>query len=324
MQRHLQSRTTKIALFNDTGNRSHVGCLAVSDAHNRMLAHEKMEVLYRFFVTQCRECWRGNVHDSVVYVLKSPLARKIASVDAVVVNGEGTIHHTGGRHLLTILTVAQELGVATFLVNAVLQASETHLETLRRLQDFTVRDLYSSRYLDGLNIPHRLVMDSILEAQFSSRPRHDFSGKIVITDFHRSRTRDVGSLMRQMTKELGHEAVYYPLQNRARIEDWRHAVADMSTAKTVITARHHGVYVAGLAGVPFVALGSNTWKVEGLLAMFGENLRICTELSELREKCRTADQNHNLFTEFHHFLKRQKPLSTFARLVDHFNVSSHQ
>ena len=305
-----------IALFNDTGDCDHAGCLAISDAHNRILTNKKIKILHRFFKKECKECWRGNVGDSITHVLKSPLALKIASVDAVVVNGEGTIHHTGGRHLLTILAAAQELDIPTFLINSVFQESETHLDTLRKLHDFTVRDLYSSRYLHSLNVPHRLVMDSMLEAKFSNKPIHDFSGKIVVTDFHDSRDADVGTLMHKIFNELGLEAVYYPLKNHQRLEDWKHAVADMRTARIVITARHHGVYMAGLAGTPFIALGSNTWKIEGLLAMFSKDLKVCANLREIRKGIKLAFLNKNLFTDFHLFLKKQKPLSVFQKLAE--------
>lgn len=305
----------RIALFNDTVSCPHVGCLAVSDAHNRMLAQASVSVLHRFFVHEHRTLWRGDAEASLAAVLSSPLAPKMAEVDAVVVNGEGTIHHTNGRHLLAILAAAQELRIATFLINAVMQDSETHLETLRRLHDFTVRDAFSSNYLAALGVPHRLVMDSILEAGFVSQPGHDFSGKIVITDHHHGRDQDVGRLLRQIRAELGHETIYYPLHHRGRCKDWQHAVADFSTARLVITARHHGVYLAGLAGVPFVALGSNTWKIEGTLAMFGRALSVCSRLDELRESCMRAQQDQNLFDEFRGFLQAQRPLSTLANLT---------
>lgn len=304
----------RIALFNDTGLESHVGCRGVSLAHDQMLERLGLVIGYRSFLGEWTELWRGNRQKSLEAFFESSLPEKLQTVEAVVVNGEGTIHHGAGLHLLAVLAGAQALGLPTFLVNAVFQECEEDLETLRNLNDFTVRDAYSSTYLRKLGLPHRVVLDSIIEASFARRPVHDFSGKVVVTDWHPQRRNDVGALLEEFRAEFGSDAAYYPLDHPDRRRDWRHVVADFSTARVVITGRHHGVCLAALAGVPFVPLSSNTWKVEGMLNLLPGGLRICANTRDLRSMCKDAVRNRDRFVELQCFLHEQRPLATFENL----------
>jgi hypothetical protein len=306
---------TRVALFNDTGRYPHVGCRGVSSGHDRMLARLGVEVAYRSFHGDWRELWQGDRERSLDAFRRSPLAAELRRVDAVVVNGEGTIHHEGGRHLVAVLAGAQDLGLPTFLVNAVFQESEEDLVTLTRLRDFTVRDAASSAYLGRLDVAHRVVFDSILEADFVDEPAWDLGGRIAITDWHSSRDADVGVALETLRRDLGDNAVSYPLEDAARADRWRHAVADLRTARLVVTARHHGVCLAGLAGVPLVAMGSNTWKIEGMLALLPGNLQVVARLEELPDACLAALGQPALFEEIRECLRAARPLSTFAGLA---------
>lgn len=312
---HASARRLRVALFNETGRESHVGCLGVSSAHNRMFARLGMDVALRSYLNEWRELWRGDALTSLKHFHRSDLAAQLRDVDAVVVNGEGTIHHGAGLHLLTVLAGAQSLGLRTFLVNAVFQDCRQDLPTLRRLDDFTVRDARSSEYLRSLDVPHRVVLDSIFEADFATEPAHDFRGKIVVTDWLQCRDEDVGAAMKKLLTELGDKAVFYPLHDAQREKDWRHAVADFRPARLVVTARHHGVCLAAAAGVPFVALGSNTWKVEGMLSLLPGNLRLCGGPGELRAMCNDAMREPEKFEAIRQYIETQRPLSTFQKLA---------
>lgn len=254
-----------VALFNDTGRWPHVGCRAVSDGHDRMLARAGFTVTLRAYhgewgslVSRLRTCRRQ---------AERALRAQLAPRPLVIVNGEGTLHHGGGRALLAVLRGAQAWGCRTALVNAVVQALDPDAwPVLARLTRCTVRDAASSAYLTAHGIAHQVVSDALLEADFVSDPVCDLAGRIIVTDWHGSRAGDVGAACQAFLAHLGAEAVFYPLEDAARAAAWRHTVADWRPARLVITARHHGVYLAALAGVPFLALGSNTWKIEGLLA----------------------------------------------------------
>jgi polysaccharide pyruvyl transferase WcaK-like protein len=121
--------------------------------------------------------------------------RDLDACDAVVVNGEGTLHHGAGSEYFAILGAAQQLGKATLLINAVFEAHQGWAQVISRLDDFCVRDLHSLEHARSLGFRCRLVPDSFLAAQFDATPTIDLGGRIVVTDWHPARDADVGMTM---------------------------------------------------------------------------------------------------------------------------------
>ncbi len=304
----------KIALFNDTGIVPHIGCMAVSDAHIRMLANINLRADLRWFVGDGRDYWLGNRQSSLDKLLASPLCAELESVDAVIVNGEGTIHHGNGIHLLTILEAAQHLGKKSLLVNAVLQETECFDDVLAKLSDLTVRDLRSSEFLRQREITHRVVVDSILEAEFEEGPLFDLSNRIVVSDWHPDKESDVGSALRSLMADSKLHPFFLPLIHGIHRYIWRKIPSTLSSADLLITARHHGIYLAALAGIPFVALPGNTHKIEGLIELSGFDIPICTRIDQVESAMIFAKRNRNIFNDFNHWLLSKRPLTTFQNL----------
>lgn len=305
---------SSIALFNDTGNLPHVGCLAVSRAHETMLAARGVQIGYRAWHDQFHELWQGSEEASCRAVRESEVLEAIRANDAVVVNGEGTLHHGLGSNLLAILHVAQKEGKPTFLVNALIEDCFTFPHTLAGLTGCTVRDARSAAELADRGVTHRLVPDSILECPFSEQSSQDLSGRIVVTDWHPSRDADVGDSLRKLLDRLGPKAVFYPLDHPDRQADWEHTVANFATARAVVTARHHGVYLAVLARVPFLALPSNSHKVEGLLEMASDPLPLAKLGFGQRQQLRQLLRRPEPSLAFGATLLSHRPLDTFAEL----------
>jgi hypothetical protein len=132
-------------LINDTQNVPHVGSQAITDAHIRMLQRCNVTISNRLFYRELRDFAKiDDPEAATAAVLESPFADDLVRVDVVIVNGEGTIHHGRSRELLAVLAAAQKLGKLTLLVNCVFQEVTEFHDTLRRLDDFTVRDPRSS------------------------------------------------------------------------------------------------------------------------------------------------------------------------------------
>lgn len=304
----------KIALFNDTGHYPHVGCRAVSSGLARMLDRCGVEVAYRSFYGEWRELGHEDPATALLAFNASLLPESFQGLDAVIVNGEGTIHHGRGRHLLAVLAGAQALGIPTLLVNAVVQAlDETDLDVLRGLHDLAVRDAASSAYLTAHDITHRVVLDAVLEAAFVDEPSVNASGKVLVTDAHGGRP-EVGRWLQALRERLGAKALDYPLAGRVPADRWAHAVADVRSARLVVTGRHHGIYLALIAGVPVVACGSNTWKIEGLLAMLPGALTVCARAEDLRQACARAVAHPERAETARQWAAAQLPLQTFQWL----------
>ncbi len=304
----------KVFLLNDSASLPHVGCQAVADAHARMLGSAGHQVIDRAFVDELRAFANDNEKAGIAAVLADAALRsRIAAADAVVVNGEGTLHHGFGSEYFACLGAAQQLGKATLIVNAVFEAHRGWCDTLGRLDDFCVRDAESLRHAHSHGLHARLVPDSFLGAQFGADANVDLSGQIVVTDWHPYRDADVGATLRQVLDRVG-DSFYYPLQHGVQTHLWRGAVADWEAASIIITARHHGVYLAARARKPFIALPSNTRKIEGLIEAAGASIPVVTSGDEVGAAFGYAMANLDQYQKLFDWLEEQTPLSTFRAL----------
>jgi len=161
----------RIMRVNDTANEPHLGCQAVSDAHARMLGAAGHCVVERFFLRELQRF--GGLDESAARrrVLDDEImAACLDRVDAVVVNGEGTLHHGRGSEYYALLGAAQQLGKATLIVNGVFEANAGWHRVLSRLDDFCVRDARSLAAARAAGVRCRLVPDSMLRRSLQRAP----------------------------------------------------------------------------------------------------------------------------------------------------------
>lgn len=305
----------KLILLNDNGNISHVGCRAVSDAHARMLGRRGHHVVQRCFLGDMRRFADPNCRTGILRALRDEALRQsISDTDGLVLNGEGTIHHGKGTEYLNILGAALELGKVAVLVNCVLEAVEGFDSVLAGLHDLTVRDLSSLAYLNSKGIKARLVQDSFLEAGFEPQPIADLTGRIVVTDWHHERDHDVGhSCLKFLGSQPLHKIWFLPFLNRDASDAWHRIPATLAKADAVVTGRHHGVYAAAMAGVPFITFGSNTHKIEGFMAGFPE-LAFALNPASIKDALAKAVSHRHLYLGIQERLLKCRPLSTFDAL----------
>ena len=258
--------------MNDNATVAHVGCQAVSDGTARLLGAAGHEVVRRSFLGAHRHLQNTDAAAGVTAALSDPeVAASFAECDAVVVNGEGTIHHGAGTELLNILGAARAVGLPALLVNSVIQEVDGFDSVFRGLTDLTVRDGYSLAALRDRGISARLVADTFLSARFDPEPLIDLSGNVVATCWHHARDVDTGRQILQILCGLAPGTSWFlPFLCRDTAECWKQIPSTIAPASAVLTGRHHAVYCALLTGTPFVALGSNTWKMEGLVALAPE------------------------------------------------------
>jgi polysaccharide pyruvyl transferase WcaK-like protein len=305
----------RVMLVNDTANEPHIGCQAVSDAHARLLGAAGHRVVERFFLRELQHF--GTVEEASAanrILADEAMVECLDRVDAVVVNGEGTLHHGRGTEYYALLAAAQQLGKATLIVNSVFEANAGWAKVLERLDDFCVRDARSLAAARAAGVRCRLVPDSVLAAGFETDGGFvDLDGRIVVTDWHPDRDNDVGTTLRRIIDAVD-DAFFFPLEHGAHAYLWRHTVACWQACACVVTARHHGVYLAALAGRPFVALPSNTTKIEGLLEAAGVELPLCTTAEQVVEALAFAQHHLDRYERLRTYLCEAMPLSTFAAL----------
>lgn len=317
------ARKTRVLLLNETGVLHHAGCLGVTDAHRRMIAARNAELsdevdafevkrhfdrLFRAHPFKDEPEW----FDRAANFLGGDdcLGPLIDRADAVAVNGEGSIHHGAGMPYLALLLAAHRKGRRTALVNALLQqVPDAARHPLSMLNDVTVREPLSAAEAKRLGRPARIVPDSALEAAFGGEAERDFGGMVVVGDAHW----DGGAgLVEGVMQRLETPHAYWKISD---FHDWRTVTASLRTASLFITARHHGVYLAALAGIPFVALPANTHKMEGLLQLMDHPHPVCRSVDEALDRCAELLDNPTRSGASRTRLLARRPLPTFDVLL---------
>lgn len=220
--------------------------------------------------------------------------------DALLVNGEGTMHHSnrGWFKKMRRLGAAIAHGKPAYLINSLWQDNGPEFDdTLRRLDGIAVREVLSAR---DLQERHGVVAPVQPDLSFYAPLDHaaegpDWRGETVVTDFYLP---DEGRWGRAPT--LGH----LPQADMAALS-WSALVKGFRSAALVITGRHHAVYAACVAEVPFIATSTNSHKIEGLMASAGVRIRVLRDPPSLEEAYAMAEAQALEYLKLFDWLKRQ-------------------
>lgn len=245
---------------------------------------------------------------------------------AVVVNGEGTLHHSAkrGRTLVAVAPYCKARDIPVFLINSVWQ--DNNEEMAAEAADFMlryVRESRSKKQFVAQGLSATAVPDLTLGWDYqpsspsrSGRIYTDAVGMPATDLLYRLHREDPGSRYVTMTPPKGHRGDYPDaeferlrppldetigetirlklnraykliflirgkLKNLARqwrgdlemvpLNDFMHS---LEAAELVVTGRFHAVCLCILTGTPFLAITSNSHKVEGMLEDAGLSHRI--------------------------------------------------
>ncbi len=300
-----------IVVLNDTAAIAHYGCKVVMMRVVDVLASAG----YAVKTVSVYSTWR--VHQKLINQAR-----------AVIVNGEGTLHHSAQRAqgLVAVAPYCRQRGIPVFLINSVWQDNSD--EMARAAQDFVlrfVRESRSERQCAHQGLKAKTVPDLTLGWNYHApKPAPTRSGRVYTdavgmpaTDLlYRLFREDPGSRYVTMTPPRGHRGDYsdevferlappldgtWLISARLRL---RHLfkrtllvrsktknalrqlrgelemlpldefMGALNSAQLVVTGRFHGVCLCLLTGTPFLALTSNSHKVEGMLEDAGLSHRI--------------------------------------------------
>lgn len=260
----------KVALYNDTSY-YHAGCKAVMSYLRETLEDEGHEI-----VASARRM-----------APEDPLLTEFLSCDcdAIVLNGEGSLHHnrSGAEMLIGAVEMAKGRGKRVFIVNALWQDMSSF-----------PRDLMDS--LDGVQVREGLSADDF-ERQFGYRPpvyldfsyfasvanvppKIDYKNSIVRTDFLWPEYNNF------VNPSMGPLARYASLPMHEL--SWNDCVSCLKTMSLFVTGRHHGAFAAIKAETPFVSLTGNSHKIEGVIRDSGVSLPVAQSPDELVEHIEAA------------------------------------
>lgn len=237
-----------------------------------------------------------------------------ADFDILVVNGEGSMHHDTPhcRQKLEHIAAAQAMGRRTFLINTVWQGnSATHDDILRRATILT-RGPASSADLalhHGITAAHHLDL-AWFAARAPAAPLVDFAGQTITTDFW---SPEWGGFVRPSSGPLA-TLPFFDLGAGT----WDQAIATIGTAGLLVTGRHHAMYAACRARVPFVPVVANTHKMEDLLDAAPVRIPVCRTLPEIRAFMRNASAQADTYAKLFDWMEQQAPPDLRAMIAGNY------
>ncbi|WP_103258943.1 polysaccharide pyruvyl transferase family protein [Tabrizicola aquatica] len=277
-------------LANDTSDVPHAGCKAVMRSLSAAIAGAGLQITGRH-ITGTRDV------DKVAF----------AAAEAVLVNGEGTIHHSGPRalFLLQLIQRAKAQGKRVLMVNALFQQYDAPAnDILSDLSLLTVREPRSAAFARRFGGQPLTLLDSAADPAFltKGKARRLETGRVV------GGTHRHGLIPDLFDDEPGEKLTL----RRHAFED---IVATLRQAEIYLTAQHHGVYAAALAGCPFVTSPSNSHKIESFVEWTGLPIPIVLRQDELEPAIVFALRNRSMYLELADFMRQQSVL-TAAHLRD--------
>jgi hypothetical protein len=276
----------RLFLANDTSTAPHAGCKAVMRSLWAALAG-----VPDLMVTGTHFVGTTDVD-----------ATAFAEADAVMINGEGTIHHSGhrARFLMAMIEEAKRQGKRVLLVNALFQQYDCSSDDLLAgLALLSVREPRSAAFARRYGGQPQVLLDSAADPAFlTSGVARRLKDGLVIGGAHKD-----GLLERPFAGLQGDRL----RMGDARFED---IVATLRNAEIYMTGQHHGVYAAALAGCPFVATPSNSHKIESFVEWTGLPIPVCLRQDEIRPAMAFALRNRSMFAELQDFMATQSVLTT--------------
>jgi hypothetical protein len=274
-------KKAKIYIVNDT-SKGHAGSRAVMQSLNRIV--EKIGTIeQRHYV--------GDLNVNKEIIEKS---------DIIFINGEGTFHHNspGAVFIDKTIKLAVELNKKVFLVNtSFFQNIEP--EIYKNIY-IACRELFSYNIAKSYGLNPFLFLDSAADKRFLNlKGKNCDKTKIAkgITHPH--------SPFYKLEEQIEGETIFlkFPF-NGVNFKDF---IINLKNISLYITGQYHGIYAAGLAGIPFIAIPSNTHKIESLISWSGCNIPIYNGKDSIEILVEKAN-NKEEYAKFHNFLLENNPI----------------
>jgi len=277
----------KIAIINDTRNENHYGCLSVMRNLLELIHNHGGIVAWTWPV---HVDWREHI----------PEILELPSVDFIIVNGEGTIHHSDERtqaHALAEFAefAKKQWNIPSYLINATFQANQPKVyKHIKAYQLVYARDKGSLVELQNNNIDAQHAPDLTFHQSFRLNKQNSSAPRAMIGSVSRSVSKKMANFVKPLHfreisiihyKPKRSKTLKIPLMSLKKIIKWakfknkqgcpKEFIKLMKESNFVLTGRYHAVTLCIENEIPFYAVGSNTSKIEYLLTdVFGHSERV--------------------------------------------------
>ena len=315
----------KAVILNDTSFESHHGCETVVKNIKALLLQNGIQTIDTHPVGKP---WIEN---------KSFIAN-MSQADIVIVNGEGTLHHSQPRakDLVSVgKYVKEKLNIPVVLINSTCQENNSEIiESMKCYDLIFVRESLSQQELAQYDIKSKVVPDMSFYSQYDLSQKvttervgitdsvyFDLSEKLYLLslqegyEFLPAKTnskikKHTAYALFKYAKSNLFKAVRYPfhklniikfkykkIRKFYYINDYESYVNKIATSQFMIIARYHSLCFSLKTLTPFLALKSNSHKIEGILSDVGiGKSRIVTEaeITSSQFKEFTSEEKSNI------------------------------
>lgn len=279
-----------VVLVNDTTTQMHHGCELVMRQILLLLAKRGIKVLA---TSDEGTDWRSD----------QAFLAAAARCDAIIVNGEGTIHHNrpAGRILLEVTELAEQHRIPAFLINTTYQDNPPEFKQyLDKFAAIFVREGESAKELAKIAVPSTVVPDITLSYDYQphSERKHigvsdssitpiskklfalcrendalflpvlrssKYDGVFSLTEL----LRDVKFELTKLKLKLTGSEDYLQLRNlyvKKSIKQFFDAVA---SCHAVVSGRFHVICFCILTDTPFLGIDGNSHKIQSMIKDIG-------------------------------------------------------
>ncbi|NBK99521.1 MAG: methyltransferase domain-containing protein, partial [Erysipelotrichia bacterium] len=266
----------KAILINDTSNANHHGCSYVKEAI--------VENLEKRNYTLIKSSFNGEN-----WITNQQLVELIRTVDLIIVNGEGTLHHSQNTaiELVKIAKFAYDNSIKCVLINSVFQDNNEFINQYMKYFDLIfVRETRSKYELMRIGVDSEVVPDLSFYSCKQSK-QNDQKKSIGVTDSVYQQLTDglyEYAIAKQcdfipiLKQNAGYVSTKYDQYCQASNSEYYEKIANTNF---IICARYHSLCLALQAEVPFLAISSNSHKIEGLLEDIGLSCDRLVQYEEL-------------------------------------------
>lgn len=248
----------RVLLLNDTTNNFHLGCAAVANAIRRFIFGFDGIELRAIFNRElrCNDLWQ------LPPATETWLVDNLRWCDMLIVNGEGSLHHSRSPEIVRAIEIAAEEQIPFSVVNTILEDYPNILPLLARAELVTLRDEASFVFARSAGLPAERCADAALFASFSSLASAIPGTETGVTDWHPMAPKIAG---RVSVEHLAAGARFFPFHRPDANWVWPEVVQDLGRFRHIVCGRYHGALFSLLAGRPITLLPSNSRKMRQLL-----------------------------------------------------------
>ncbi len=298
-------------IINDTSYKPHHGCETVV---NNIITLLKERNIYTIATNPVGISWQNKT-----------FLEEIGKADIIIVNGEGTLHHSEVRVKDLVLVgkyVKENFDKPIVLINSIYQENGSQIASYMKYFDqIYVRESFSQKDLAQFNIASSVIpdmtfysiynlkkkriseyigvtdsVDSALSKKlflFAKRYHYKFlpalavpkinPSKYIYTFLKRARFK-VFKFVKTLLLKFGIPLKYKRIRTMYYIDEYDDYISEIGDLKFFITGRFHSLCFALKTLTPFVAITSNSHKIEGLLYDIGIGENRIKTIEEIEEK----------------------------------------